>query len=412
MSTNREPGRRAVATRPIRGGDAPASAGPWGIASTPTQRTASHLGALRSLHRSLPVPLVCLAADRTITFINAAASELFGYDSGELEGLPSWLLCGSGHDADLLAPQAGEPLAGSEGSRVAALALKRKDGTEFAAEVTSFWLEADLPAPVTARQTLAESSGAPTARVSALLVRDRGEPHQEAGERRSEADAPLSVRDDARRRLSQELDRGPIAEVVALVHRLHAAKRQLQHLSPAARRAVLPMFDELGLALTRLAAGLRSVARGLRHDEVAKNGLVAALTPLLDGYRGEGAPKVELRSNVGVGARFPKHVERCLYRVAQESTSNALRHARASAVRVTLMAHEDSVELLVEDDGRGFDVPMPLTALVSERRYGLAGVAQRVTSARGELEVHSAPGSGTRVWATVPLERRSQPRDQ
>src|SRR5690606_5686541 len=173
MDTRGAPGRRSVATRPSRGENSPGSAGPWGVGSYPTQGPAAPGDTLRSLYLTLPMPLVCLAADRTITFMNPAACELLGYDSGELERLPSWLLCGSGHDAELLVPQAGSPVPGVAGAQAAPFVLKRRDGTEFPAEVTTFWLIADphTQEPA-ARQPPVDATLAPAMSVTALLVRD------------------------------------------------------------------------------------------------------------------------------------------------------------------------------------------------------------------------------------------------
>jgi signal transduction histidine kinase len=93
-----------------------------------------------------------------------------------------------------------------------------------------------------------------------------------------------------------------------------------------------------------------------------------------------------------------KHV---FYRILQESLSNAFRHGRAEQVAVSLgMSEEDGSKKLwmsVEDDGVGFD-PAELPA---DRESGLAGMSERMKNAGGDLEVRSAPGSGTTVHAEL-----------
>jgi signal transduction histidine kinase len=88
-----------------------------------------------------------------------------------------------------------------------------------------------------------------------------------------------------------------------------------------------------------------------------------------------------------------------LYRVAQEAVTNALRHARPGRVQITLTATPDSVRLVVEDDGQGFD-----PQLAPPDRYGLRGMNERVRLLGGSLHVRSAPGAGTQIEARVPLE--------
>jgi signal transduction histidine kinase len=86
-----------------------------------------------------------------------------------------------------------------------------------------------------------------------------------------------------------------------------------------------------------------------------------------------------------------------LYRTAQEALHNALRHACARIIRITLRRDADTVQLRVADDGSGFAVPAHMDALVTVGRLGLAGLYRRVQRAGGRFCVTSAPGQGTVV---------------
>jgi signal transduction histidine kinase len=97
---------------------------------------------------------------------------------------------------------------------------------------------------------------------------------------------------------------------------------------------------------------------------------------------------------------LPPRVEAALYRVCQEALTNVARHARAGRVTVRLIATPERVWLIVEDDGRGFDA-----SEVPEDRHGLVGMRERAEMLGGTLQVRSSPGAGTRVEATVPLEK-------
>jgi signal transduction histidine kinase len=89
-----------------------------------------------------------------------------------------------------------------------------------------------------------------------------------------------------------------------------------------------------------------------------------------------------------------------LWRVAQEALSNALRHAKATAVTVTVEADgPGGTRLSVSDDGVGFD---PEARSIAARRLGLVSMRERVEAVGGRFEIVSAPGAGTTVRASVP----------
>lgn len=95
---------------------------------------------------------------------------------------------------------------------------------------------------------------------------------------------------------------------------------------------------------------------------------------------------------------LPPRVETGLYRIAQEAINNACRHAQASQIIVTLVATPQTVSLVVEDDGRGFDVEA-----VSSSRFGLLGLNERVKLLNGRLQIESSVGQGTRIEVEIPL---------
>jgi signal transduction histidine kinase len=80
-----------------------------------------------------------------------------------------------------------------------------------------------------------------------------------------------------------------------------------------------------------------------------------------------------------------------------------LRHAAAKRVRVDLRTRGDELELLVEDDGRGFNVPAAQSRAASGASMGLLGMEERAELAGGRIEMDSTPGAGTRVKAWFPL---------
>jgi signal transduction histidine kinase len=104
-----------------------------------------------------------------------------------------------------------------------------------------------------------------------------------------------------------------------------------------------------------------------------------------------------------LGERLPPEVEVVLYRIAQESLNNVVRHAQARRVSVLLLRRAEIVTMLVEDDGRGFDLPKVLSG-GGDQCIGLMGMQERASLLQGKVVFESAPDRGTTVKVTIPLE--------
>ena len=99
----------------------------------------------------------------------------------------------------------------------------------------------------------------------------------------------------------------------------------------------------------------------------------------------------------------PPDVAHTLFRIAQEALTNAIRHARATSVRVGLVYSPTGVTLLVQDDGAGFDRTQ-VDDEGEQHALGLGGMAERARLLGGALDLESTPGWGTRIRAWIPSE--------
>jgi signal transduction histidine kinase len=95
-------------------------------------------------------------------------------------------------------------------------------------------------------------------------------------------------------------------------------------------------------------------------------------------------------------------VEHAIYRIAAEAVANVVRHAGARCLTVSLEDTARFVQLLVADDGRGFDA----TRVPDEGHFGLYGMRERAHMISAELEVRSASGTGTAVRLMIAAEDR------
>lgn len=96
--------------------------------------------------------------------------------------------------------------------------------------------------------------------------------------------------------------------------------------------------------------------------------------------------------------KLPSILENALYRIAQESLTNACKHSRSKKVTVMLVQEGQDLRLEVRDWGIGFD-----TGVVKEGRFGLEGIRQRVRLLGGRLAIDSSPNSGTLIQVVVPI---------
>jgi two-component system sensor histidine kinase DegS len=103
--------------------------------------------------------------------------------------------------------------------------------------------------------------------------------------------------------------------------------------------------------------------------------------------------------------RLPTEVETTLFRIAQESLNNAVKHAQATNVKMSLRLAERRADLFIQDNGCGFDT---MQAMVDEEGpcWGLLGMKERVELAGGTLLVQSTLRQGTTIGACLPIEKK------
>ncbi len=141
---------------------------------------------------------------------------------------------------------------------------------------------------------------------------------------------------------------------------------------------------------------LRRLITELRPATLDQLGLVAALEDLAE--RVAHAAEIELTADLEIDAgRLDSELEAVVYRLAQEALNNVAKHASAGSARLQIRCVESRLDLLVSDDGRGFD------PAADHSGFGLAGMRERVELAGGELQIDSTPGAGTKVMASIPL---------
>ena len=213
---------------------------------------------------------------------------------------------------------------------------------------------------------------------------------------RQSREALVVAREDERRRLRRDLHDGLGPSLAAMTVKLGIARRQVRD-DPAAAEALL---DQVTGEAQAAIAEVRRMASELRPPALDEVGLVEAVRRRADGFDVDrtGPDDVPPRIEVIGPAELPSlsaATEVAAYRIAVEAMTNAVRHAQATACRVTI-AVDDDLRLVVVDDGVGLPLGWRMgvgTASMRERAAELGGLC---TIARDEA-------GGTRVDARIPL---------
>ncbi len=152
----------------------------------------------------------------------------------------------------------------------------------------------------------------------------------------------------------------------------------------------------------------RNIALGLRPPLLDEAGLVAALDHHLEALAGRSGVQIELDAT-DVALHIPPAMNVTVFRLVQEAVNNALRHAKATKIKVTLREDLDELLLVVEDDGVGFDREAVAHRAKRGEHLGLLGMTERARNAGGTFALDSRPGAGSRIEVRLPLMTDVEP---
>ncbi len=208
-----------------------------------------------------------------------------------------------------------------------------------------------------------------------------------------------------RNRIARDLHDGPVQGVSAASLSLEAVLLMLRAGDLDEGYSVLA---KVRAELSEEADNLRRLMSGLRPPLLEERGLIPALRETLDRYGREHHVRTEFRGHSS--ADIPPDLETLAYRVVQEAMANSAKHSSARSMNVSVETSGGQLRVEIADDGIGFDSAKAREYLQSGR-VGLASMRERVELANGTFMVHSAPGRGTTVLASLPLDAVPAPRE-
>lgn len=211
----------------------------------------------------------------------------------------------------------------------------------------------------------------------------------------------LTIQEGERRRIALDMHDG-LGQILSL------AKLSIEEAAISVRAGTPERTAKTleGLAPTvRLAlAEVRRISMNLRPATLDDLGIVATLSWYFREFEVT-CPNIQLERDISVKeSDVPELLKLVIFRIVQEATSNALKHAGADRIKVCLSNECDTIELLIEDTGCGFD---PLAAAGQRdfsRGIGLQSMQERAELSGAQYEIHSAPGKGTSICVRWPSQ--------
>jgi PAS domain S-box-containing protein len=198
--------------------------------------------------------------------------------------------------------------------------------------------------------------------------------------------------------IARDLHDGPVQGVSAASLSLEAV---LLMLKAGDTDGGIEVLAKVRRELSEEADNLRRLMSGLRPPLLEERGLIPALREMVDKYGRDNDIVATFDGRAMV--EIPQDLETLAYRIVQEALSNSSKHARARALDVAVEAVGGQLRVEIVDDGVGFDYGKAREHL-QMGRVGLASMRERVELANGTFMVHSTPGKGTTVLATLPLD--------
>jgi signal transduction histidine kinase len=204
-------------------------------------------------------------------------------------------------------------------------------------------------------------------------------------------DAMIQGQEKERQRVANELhdDLGGL---------MAAVKLQFNALAGKDKKGNLESFVKTELLIDEAYGKIRAIAHAKNSGLMAKKGLLQAVTQM--------AEKISVVDGVhisvldyGLETRLENSVELTLFRIIQELITNVIKHTEATEVNIHITNHGESLNILVEDNGKGFEVKN----MATNKGMGLRSIDKRIASLNGSLDIESAPGTGTVVIIDIPI---------
>lgn len=215
---------------------------------------------------------------------------------------------------------------------------------------------------------------------------------------KAEQESLLAREEEVRKQLNRDLHDGPAQALVAISMSIDHIKRLLQVEPDRA----LDELDQLKQRAQRANHEVRTLLFELRPLVLETQGLISALEQYVERFQNTDGPRIILRADTSIPL-LSKRTQSAVFGVVQEAVNNAIKHAHAQNIWIRLSEQAGEISLVVQDDGRGFDVAAVQSSYDQRGSFGLLSLHERTQIVGGETELVSAPGQGTTIRVKVPV---------
>jgi signal transduction histidine kinase len=233
------------------------------------------------------------------------------------------------------------------------------------------------------------------------LMRYRKEVEAKEKARLSLIERIVQVQEDERKNISRELHDHFGQSLLALLLQVQSgcedAKEKLgdTHYPES-------LYTSVEATIRQIIEDVHRLAWGMRPSILDDYGLDSALARHIEEVSKTAGFEIDYQFNSPEDlGRLPSRIEVPLFRIAQEALTNMIRHARATHASVIVLRQLHEITMLIEDDGKGFDVAMVQAR--GDQCLGLMGMSERVNLLGGSFVIESAPGEGTTIRVRLPL---------
>lgn len=213
----------------------------------------------------------------------------------------------------------------------------------------------------------------------------------------------ILAQEDERKRIAREIHDGPAQSLANLVLRTEIAERLLDTKDlEVVRSELIDLKSQIRIGLEEI----RKIIFNLRPMALDDLGLVPTLRKFVQDFE----EKTRIRAvfdTSGKEKRLPSAMEAAMFRLVQEGFNNAMKHAQPTFVSLEMIFLENTIQLLIEDNGVGFNMEQIEARAKSHANFGLIGMKERVELLQGKIDFDSKIGQGTQIRINVPIKAES-----
>jgi signal transduction histidine kinase len=208
----------------------------------------------------------------------------------------------------------------------------------------------------------------------------------------------IDSQEQERKRIAAELHDSIGQNLLIIKNRAVLGSESCPSESPAQKE-----LETISILSSEAIDEVRAISYNLHPYQLDRLGLTKAIQSIIN--RIEGSTKAQIQIDIApIDNHFKKDAEIHIYRVVQEGMSNAVKHADASMIRLTIHKEPDKIRISIEDDGKGFDVNTLAIAVPMSGGFGLKGLSERVRILAGTFSIESSPNKGTKLFISLPFD--------